>query len=79
MNTLLKAGTAYGVQIGHRPVFTRAGAIERYKAFLSVCYNPLSPESAAVLNGAEEDMIAAGFSLDELEQMENDFLEGGVK
>ena len=79
MSKLLKTGSAYGARIAHGIVFTRAGAIERYKVFLSVCYNPLSIGSAAALDDAEEDMVATGFSRDELEQMEIEFLEGGAK
>lgn len=78
-NALLKTSTVYGTQVGHRTVFTREGAINRYKAFLSVCYNPLTPVSAAVLADMEDDMIKIGLSRDELEQMENEYLEGDAE
>jgi hypothetical protein len=77
MSTLLKTGTTYGASIGHRTVFTREAAIERYKLFLEVCYKDhefLMSESIA-LEQVENDLVRIGFTREELEQIENDYLD----
>lgn len=73
---LLKANGSYGISVGHKTVFTREGAIERYKAFLDVCYNDLSIESALVLSDAQNDLVNAGFTWEEVEAIETSYLVG---
>ena len=75
-NTLLKSNNIYGTQIGHKTIFTEESALERYKAFLEHIYNStgFDKEGALVLDQVEQDMIAAGFTYEELEAVENEFL-----
>lgn len=75
MQNLLMTNDIYGAKIGHRTVFTREGAIERYKMFLQVCYSNVTIESATVLSDVEHDMVKIGFTYEELEQMETAYLE----
>lgn len=70
---LLKQNGSYGIQVGHKPVFTREGALERYTAFLEVCY-PLTVEGSLVLGEVQSDLVNAGFSWEEVEQIEIDYL-----
>ena len=65
-----------GIQIGHKTIFTKKAALERYKAFLEHIYNStgLDKEGALALDQVEQDMIAAGFDYEELEAVENEFL-----
>lgn len=72
---ILKTGAICGAQIGHRTVFTKQGAIDKYNLFLDVCYSNLTPESAKTLFEAETDLINADFTYDEIEAMENEYLE----
>ena len=74
---LVKTNGAYGAKVGHRQVFTKEGAIEIYKMFLSVCYNDVTMESAKVLSEVEHDLNKIGFTWDEIEKIEIDFLESG--
>ena len=71
---LLKSNQAYGISIGHKTVFTREGAIERYKAFLEVCYHDLSIEGASVLSDVQNDLVKAGFTWEEIEGIETAYL-----
>jgi len=71
---LLKSNQAYGISIGHKTVFSREGAIERYKAFLEVCYNDLSTEGAIVLSNVQNDLVNAGFTWEEIEGIETSYL-----
>jgi hypothetical protein len=76
MATLLKQNGVYGMAVGHRTVFTIEGAIERYKLFLETCYSPLTVESAAVLMDVQNDMVKLGMTWEEVENIENEYLEG---
>ena len=71
---LLKSNQAYGISIGHKTVFSREGAIERYKAFLEVCYRDLSIEGASVLSDVQSDLVNAGFTWEEVEGIETAYL-----
>lgn len=64
----------YGAKIGNILIFTKQGALDAYKSFLDTCYPKLSYESFLVLSQVEEDMIKIGFSYEELEQIEFDYL-----
>lgn len=75
MKNLLMTNGVYGAKIGHRTVFTREGAIERYNLFLKVCYSDVTIESAKVLSDVEHDMVEIGFTYEELEQLENKYFE----
>ena len=74
---LLKTGSAYGAQVGNQIIFTREGAINRYKTFLDLVYNRngLDMAGSVVLGEVENDLIKIGFTPEELEQIEIDFLE----
>ena len=71
---LLKSNQSYGISIGHKKVLTKEGAIERYKAFLEVCYNDLSIEGAMVLLDVQSDLVNAGFTWEEIEGIETAYL-----
>jgi hypothetical protein len=73
---LLKQNGVYGGTVGHRTVFTKEGALERYKLFLETCYNPLTPASAIVLSDVQGDMIKIGFKWEEIEAIEIEYLKG---
>jgi hypothetical protein len=77
MSTLLKTGTIYGASVGHRTVFTREGALERYKLFLEVCYkdHEFGIGESVALGQVEDDLVKIGFTREELEQIEIDYLE----
>lgn len=73
---LRKSDGSYGVEIGHRIVFTRKAAIDRYKLFLEVCYKDrefLMGESIA-LSQVEDDLVKIGFTREELEEIEIEYL-----
>lgn len=75
MSTLLKQNGVYGATVGHKTVFTMEGAIERYKLFLETCYTPLTVEGAAVLMDVQNDMVKLGMTWEEVENIENEYLE----
>jgi hypothetical protein len=72
--SLLKQNGVYGASVAHRTVFTKDVAIERYKMFLEVCYNPLTVEGAKVLYECQADLVKIGFTWEEVEQIEIDYL-----
>lgn len=72
-NALLKQNGTYGVTVGHRTVFTMAGALERYKLFLETCC-PLTIESASVLSDVQNDLVGLGMSWEEVEAIEYEYL-----
>lgn len=74
MAEFLKTGNIYGASVGHRTVFTRQAAIDRYKLFLRVCENPLTAASSVVLGEVEDDLVKIGFSREELEEIEIEYL-----
>lgn len=76
MAQLLKTNGRYGAQVGHRTVFTREAAIELYKIFLKEVYggDSLTQEGAFVLSEVECDLLGIGFTYEELEEIEIDFL-----
>lgn len=72
---LLKTNSGYGVKIGNKMAFTKEGALNIYKVFLQVCY-PLTIESSVILSNVENDLInKAGFTWDEISNIENNFIE----
>jgi hypothetical protein len=73
-NSTLKTNNAYGASVGHRTVFTRQGAIDRYKAFLEACYNSLDTGSAIALSEVESDLERIGLTRDEIERIETEYL-----
>ena len=64
-----------GAKVGHRPVFTYEGALEKYKLFLQVCYKDFDMASSIVLTEVEDDMVALGWTREELEEIESNYLE----
>jgi hypothetical protein len=74
MRNLIKVNGTYGTKIGGKIACTKQGAIDIYKAFLAVCYKDLSAESTSVLSNAEADMIQIGFTYEELEEIETEYL-----
>lgn len=64
-----------GAKVGHRPVFTYEGALEKYKLFLNVCYSNFDMASSMVLTEVENDMVALGWNREELEEIEANYLE----
>lgn len=77
MKELLKTGNQYGASIGHRTVFTRQGAVDRYKLFLKVCYkdHDFGMGESIALGQVEDDLVKIGFTREELEQIETDYLD----
>jgi hypothetical protein len=75
MANLLKTNGVYGATVGHRTVFTREGALERYKIILEVCYNNLDTASATILSDAQNDLVNIGFTWEEVEEIETAYLE----
>jgi cysteine sulfinate desulfinase/cysteine desulfurase-like protein len=73
--SLLKQNGAYGMMVAHRTVFTKKGAIERYKMILETCYNPLTVEGAIVISDCQDDLVKAGFEWEEIKQIEIDYLQ----
>ena len=71
---LLKTGNAYGAMVAHRPVFTRQGAIDRYKISLEVAYKDFDLAAAHFLTEVEDDLIRIGFTPEELEGIEIEYL-----
>ena len=72
---LIKVNGTYGAKIGNIQVFTMDGAINAYKTFLNVCHgDKLTLEGSVVLSEVEEDMIRIGFTAEELEKLEIEFL-----
>ena len=71
---LLKTGSAYGATVARRPVFTRQGAIDRYKIALEVAYKDFDLAASAFLGEVEADMIRIGFTREELEDIEIEYL-----
>jgi len=67
------------MNIGGRTVFTREGAINVYRLFLKVCYGDLNNGTAHALAQVEDDMLRVGFTWDEIEAIETEFLEEGVQ
>ena len=70
MGNSLKTNGAAGAMVGHHTIFTRQGAIELYTAFVAHCYEKLDIAGAAVLAQVESDMVAIGFTHEELEAIE---------
>lgn len=67
---LIKQNGVYGGKVGNKMVFTREGAINIYKLFLSECYRKFDMGASMVLSKVEDDMVRLGFTYDELEEME---------
>ena len=64
-----------GARVGNLRVFTYEGALEKYKLFLKVCYSNFDTNSSAVLTQVEDDMVALGWTREELEEIEANYLE----
>jgi hypothetical protein len=75
MSNLLKTNGVYGANVGHKTVFTKQGALDRYKACLEVCYNNITMEGAYVLGEMQNDLVKIGFTWDEVEKIEIEYLE----
>lgn len=75
MKKLISKNGVYGGKVGNKFVFTADGAIEIYKLFVEICYSPLTIGSAADLFSVEEDMIALGFTWEQLEEIEQSVIE----
>ena len=67
-----------GAKVGHKQVFTYEGALNMYKLFLSVCYKDFDFESSVVLSEVDDDMIALGWTREELEEIEINYLREAV-
>lgn len=76
MGKLLKMNGVYGVQVGHRFVFTKEAALERYKLFLEYVYKDcgLDVTGSLVLSEVQEDLIKIGFTYEELEKIEIEYV-----
>lgn len=77
MTNLLKTNGVYGATVFRRVVFTREGALDRYKLILDYVYNDkgLNMNTSAVLTETEDDLVRIGFTREELEEIEIEFLE----
>lgn len=75
-NSLLKINGTYGAYVGHRLVFTKEGALERYKLALEVAYNrkSFSMSESLFLTEIEDDLYKIGFTYEELEEIELEYL-----
>lgn len=71
---LLKTGSAYGATVARKLVFTRQGAIDRYKIALEVAYRKFDFAAAHFLTEVEDDLIRIGFTPEELEKIEIEYL-----
>lgn len=71
----IKVNGMYGTKVGNLQVFTYDGAEKTYKNFLEICYKDFDISGSIVLSEVEESMIAIGYTWEQLEQIENDFLE----
>ena len=76
MANLLKSNGTYGAQVGHKTVFTKEAALERYKTCLKEVYGggALTREGSLVLSEVEEDLARIGFTYEELEEIEIGFI-----
>jgi len=74
MANLIKINGTYGAKIGNRMALTRQGAIGIYTDFLTHCYDSLNVVAALVLSQVEDDMVGIGFTREELEQIETEYL-----
>ena len=70
MSNLIKINGTYGTRIGNQIVFTIEGAIKVYEMFVAECYRTCSPENFLILSEVEDDMHKAGFTWDQLEDIE---------
>lgn len=57
-------------RVGNLIVFSREGAINAYKIFCNAFYKTYSLEASVVMSNAALDMIALGFTPDEIEAIE---------
>lgn len=70
----IKVNGTYGAKIGNLQVFTYERAVEIYRLFLEECHKNFRMASSVVLGEVEEDMNRIGFSWEEIEQMEIEYL-----